>query len=109
MPSSTSLPTTRRGSSSSGCERQVFEGQLEDTGNAIVRYTRVLSAEPENQNAIRALDRLYTLTERWADLAQILAREAEIAQAPEEIVEFRYRLGQVHQARLNDLDGAILA
>ncbi len=88
---------------------QIFEVQLEDVNNAIARYRRVLEAEAENQTAIRALDRLFLQTERWADLAQILGREAEIAQAAEEIIEFRFRLGQVHQTRLNDLDGAILA
>ena len=88
---------------------QIFETQLDDVGNAIARYKRVVEVDPENQPAIRALDRLYTQTERWPELAQILAREAEIAQSPEEIVEFRYRLGQVHQGQLNDLDGAILA
>ena len=36
-------------------------------------------------------------TERWSDLAEILAREAEIGQTPDEILEFKYRLGQVYQ------------
>ena len=88
---------------------QIYEVQLDDVDNATKRYKRVVDVEPENQNAVRALDRLYTQTERWPDLAQILSREAEIAQTPEEIIDLRYRLGQVHQTRLNDLDGAILA
>ncbi len=88
---------------------QIFETQLEDVDNAIRRYKRVVEVDPENQAAIRALDRLYSQTERWADLAQVLTREAEIAQSPDDIVDFRFRLGQVHQARLADLDGAILA
>ena len=32
-----------------------------------------------------------------------------LAQSPDEILEFKYRLGQVHQARLDDLDAAIAA
>ena len=47
------------------------------------------------------------MTERWAELAAILEREAEIGQTPDEILEFKYRLGQVQQTRLNDLDAAI--
>ena len=56
----------------------------------------MLNVDPENQNAVSSLDRLFIRTERWADLAQILAREAEIGQTPDEILEFKYRLGQVH-------------
>jgi len=88
---------------------QIFEVQLDDVDNAIVRYGRVADVDRENQAAIRALDRLYAQTERWGELAKVLEHEAEIAQSPEETIEFRYRLGQVQQARLNDLDGAILA
>jgi golgin subfamily B member 1 len=88
---------------------QVYEVQLEDVDSAVQRYRRVLDADPENQNAVRALDRLFSQTERWADLADILARESEIGESPEEILEFKYRLGQVHQLRLGDLDKAIEA
>jgi tetratricopeptide (TPR) repeat protein len=88
---------------------QVYEVQLENVDAAIGRYRRVLEAEPENQSAVRSLDRLFSQTERWADLASVLQREAEIGQSPEEILEFKYRLGHVYQTRLNDLDQAIAA
>ncbi|MDX2051129.1 MAG: tetratricopeptide repeat protein [Polyangiaceae bacterium] len=86
---------------------QVYEVQLEQTENAIQRYRQVLELEPENQSAVRALDRLFTQTERWQELSEILAREAEIGQSPDEILEFKYRLGQTLQLRLGDLDRAI--
>ncbi|MGO9839514.1 MAG: tetratricopeptide repeat protein [Polyangiaceae bacterium] len=88
---------------------QIFEVQLEDVNGAIARYRRVSEADPENLTAIRALDRLYLQTERWDDLAKVLAREAENAQSPDEILELRYRLGQVLQTRLDDVDGALAA
>jgi tetratricopeptide (TPR) repeat protein len=69
----------------------------------------VLSVDSENQSAVRALDRLFSQTEKWHDLAEILAREAEIGQSPDEILEFKYRLGQVYEHRLADLDKAIQA
>src|SRR5690606_39183851 len=86
---------------------QVYEVQLEDVDSAIARYRRVLEAEAENQSAVRSLDRLFSQTERWSDLAEVLVREAEIGQTPDEILEFKYRLGQVYQLRLNDLERAI--
>ena len=88
---------------------QIFEVQLEDVENAIVRYQRVTGVEAENQSAVRSLDRLYVQTERWAELAAILAVEAEIGQTPDEILEFKYRLGQVQEKRLGNLDLAISA
>jgi tetratricopeptide (TPR) repeat protein len=88
---------------------QIFETQIEDVESAVARYRRVLGAEADNLAAVSALDRLFMATERWAELVEILKREAEIVQAPEEILEFKYRLGQVHQTRLNDLASAIAA
>ncbi|HEY1955264.1 MAG TPA: tetratricopeptide repeat protein, partial [Polyangiaceae bacterium] len=86
---------------------QIYETQLEDVENAIGRYRRVAEVDAENQNAIRALDRLFSATERWQDLATILAREAEIGQTPDEILDFRFRLGQLYEQRLQDVGSAI--
>jgi tetratricopeptide (TPR) repeat protein len=88
---------------------QVYEVQLENVDKAVERYRRVLEADPENQSAVRSLDRLFSQAERWSELAEILAREAEIGQSPDEILEFKYRLGSVYQLRLNDVDKAIAA
>jgi tetratricopeptide (TPR) repeat protein len=88
---------------------QIFEVQLDDIDSAITRYRRIVAVDPENQVAIRALDRLLLQAGRWPDLAEILTREAEIGQSTEEVIELRYRLGQVYQVHLADLDGAILA
>jgi tetratricopeptide (TPR) repeat protein len=88
---------------------QVYEVQLENIEAAVLRYRRVLALDGENQSAVRSLDRLFTQTERWSDLAEILQREAEIGQSPEEILEFKHRLGHVYQTRLGDLDRAIAA
>jgi golgin subfamily B member 1 len=88
---------------------QLFEVQLEDVDGAIVRYRRVVEAAPENLVAIRALDRLYLQAERWPDLAQVLAREAEIAESPDEALELKFRLGQVQQTKLGDVERALAA
>ena len=88
---------------------QIFEVQLEDVDGAIARYGRVVAADPENLSAIRALDRLFLQTERWSELAQVLAREADVAQSPDEILELKYRLGQLQEEKLRNLDAAIAA
>ncbi len=86
---------------------QIFETQLEDVESAIGRYGQVLGAESDNSSALRALDRLYSLTERWPELARTLVREAEVSQSPDEILELRHRLGEAYQTRMNDLGAAI--
>ena len=88
---------------------QIFETQIEDVENAVIRYRRVLAVEAENQGALGALDRLFSMTERWTELVEILKREAETGQDPDEILELKYRLGQVYQGRLSDLASAIAA
>lgn len=85
----------------------IYETQLEDVNNAVARYRKVLAAQPDNKKALGSLDRLFQMTERWGDLAQVLVREAETADSPDEVLEFKYRLGQVYQLRLGDLDSAI--
>ncbi len=85
----------------------IYETQLEDVDNAVARYRKVLAVAADNQKALSSLDRLFHQTERWGDLAQVLVREAEISVSGDEMLEFKYRLGQVNQLRLNDLDAAV--
>ena len=85
------------------------EVQLEHVDGAIARYRRVVDLDSENLTALRALDRLYLQTDRWAELATVLAREADIGQSPDDVLELRYRLGQIQQTRLSNLDAAIAA
>ena len=87
----------------------IFETQLEDLDNAVARFRRVLTIEPENEQALSSLDRLFEQAERWGDLAQVLVREAEVTPDPDQVLSFRYRLGQVYQHRLDDLDQAVEA
>jgi tetratricopeptide (TPR) repeat protein len=88
---------------------QVHEVQLGDVDAAVLQYRRVLDVDAENQGAIRALGRLFLRSERYAELADILKREAAIGQTPDEILDSKYRLGQVYQRHLLDFDQAVLA
>ncbi len=88
---------------------RIYEEQLEDYDRAIARFSLVLEQDPENAEAIASLDRLYEMTERWRELAAILAKEAELAATGEDILDFRFRLAQVQQFRLEDVQSAIVA
>lgn len=87
----------------------IYETQLEDLDNAVLHYNGVLEQEPDHRAALASLDRLYSMAERWPDLVRVLEREAEVGDSPDEILEFKFRLGQVRQHYLEDVDAAIAA
>ncbi len=86
---------------------QLYEVQVGDVESAIARYNRVLAADETNEPAIEALDRLYEATEKWNELAAILARRAQIATSPDSVLDLQYRLGQTYQSHLGQVDLAI--
>ncbi|RYZ68640.1 MAG: tetratricopeptide repeat protein [Proteobacteria bacterium] len=87
---------------------QIYELQLENVDAAVARYRSVLQVDAENVAALRSLDRLFTQTERWAELADVLGRQAELG-TPEEALDFKFRLGQLQQLHLNNTAAAITA
>lgn len=88
---------------------QIHEVQLADVDKAVSQYRNVLAVDAENQGAIRALGRLFARAQRYDELAEVLKREAAIAQTPDEILDSKYRLGQVYQLNLSDYDQAVRA
>ena len=113
----------RRGARQAGGERQperfvelglrnaqIFEVQLEDVDGAIARYRRVARGRrrrtsPPSARSIGSTRR----PSAGRSSPSVLAREAEIGQSPDEILELKYRLGQVQQTPLGNLDAAIAA
>ncbi|MDH5674143.1 MAG: tetratricopeptide repeat protein [Myxococcales bacterium] len=86
---------------------RLCEVQVGDVEAAIARYRIVYQADPTHVGALEALDRLYEATERWPELADVLAREAEIAPSPDDALDLQYRLGFVNQTRLGNVEAAI--
>jgi tetratricopeptide (TPR) repeat protein len=86
---------------------RVYEEELQRPADAINKYKQVLDVEPDDQNAILALDRLYMEGEHWTELAEILRLEIRMADAEDQIVNLQFRLGQLYQEMLGDLNNAI--
>lgn len=86
---------------------KIYETEVGDVGRAIDRYTIVLGADDMNLEAINALDRLYEGTKRYAELAGVLQRQIQVAATPDDILNNQFRLGQVYQHHLADVDSAI--
>ncbi|NJK30988.1 MAG: tetratricopeptide repeat protein, partial [Deltaproteobacteria bacterium] len=83
--------------------------QLDDIETAISRYRAVLGEDPEDAEAIEALDAIFTHLERWNDLVENLQRQIRIADDEQASIAFQYRMGQIYQISLNDLPHAIEA
>jgi len=86
---------------------QIFEVQIGDVDAAIQRYRIVHEADPGHVQTIEALDRLYEATERWADLAEILHKEIDVAESPDDVLTLQFRIGQIRQRHLGQVAAAI--
>jgi tetratricopeptide (TPR) repeat protein len=86
---------------------RVYEEEMQTEPKAIATFRRVLEVEPDNSSAILALDRLYERGQHWAELADILRREIRLAVSDAEIVALQFRLGQLFEQALRDIDSAI--
>ena len=87
----------------------LYETHLADEGKAIERYRRVRELPGDEMEALSALDRLLQKSGALPELAEVLEREAEVADSPNQQADFLYRLGELKTGSLYDLDGALQA
>lgn len=84
----------------------LFEEIIDEPRSAIRVYRDVLELEPRHLASRRALDRLYTRTEQWRDLAEILRLDVEEG-ADAEATETLVRIGGLHEGRLGEPKAAV--
>ncbi len=65
------------------------EQMLDDSARAIAAYRRALELSPANSEAFTALDRLYTGSDKWTDLEELLARRTEYDAANSNTLAYR--------------------
>ncbi len=92
------------------------ETQLASTAKAIEAYeaaAAIASDAPKGDetldDALAALERLYRRDEKWANLAKVLDRRAELADSsdPSRAAAIRRELATMRAEKLGDLEGAI--
>ncbi len=88
---------------------RIYEEETHDLDKAILTYRRVADAEPDRKDGLEALDRLYTRTERWQDLAEVVRREIRLADSDQQIIDLSYRLAQILEVALGDMPKAVEA
>ena len=86
------------------------ESQLSSTAKAIEAYQAAADLDDSSDDALAALERLYRRDERWANLAKVLDRRAEICEEAGDAgraAAIRRELGTMRAEKLGDLEGAI--
>jgi len=85
----------------------IYEERLDNTEDAVVRYREVLEGDPENVEAIAALDRIFGASERWTDLIDNLRRQIAISPREQDVIALYYRMGQLYQLNTQEPSRAI--
>ncbi|HEY0707486.1 MAG TPA: tetratricopeptide repeat protein, partial [Polyangia bacterium] len=81
---------------------QVYDRELGQPEKAIDTYGAILDIDPDDIEAIQALDRLYGQTARWFDLLSVLERQTELSGSASEAVSLRFRIGELWREKLKD-------
>ncbi len=88
---------------------RIHEEETNQADESIADYQRVIGAEPDNHAALGALDRLYSRSQRWEELADVVRSEIRTARSDEERVDLTFRLAQIYELALMDMPKAIEA
>ncbi|MFU8807356.1 MAG: tetratricopeptide repeat protein, partial [Bradymonadaceae bacterium] len=84
-------------------EELILERPLEATQ----AYVEILEAEPDDVEAMEALERLYEAQDRWFDLADIMRRKVQTIFDPEVQCGTLLKLANIFEEQLHDLEAAI--
>ncbi len=71
---------------------ELFEDRLQNPDEAIEIYRQVLAADSQSLTALKGLERLYTLRERWQELIGILEAQLEVVRTEKERIAILSRL-----------------
>jgi tetratricopeptide (TPR) repeat protein len=87
---------------------RLAETSLERVDDAIAAHERVLELAPGDRESADALDRLYTRSERWADLTHLVNGLIERGGLPAKgLVGLHFRLAEIEQDRRGDREAAL--
>ncbi|MBK9265561.1 MAG: tetratricopeptide repeat protein [Polyangiaceae bacterium] len=85
----------------------VYESEQKDVPAAIDTYQRVLELDPDDLQALGRLDVLFQQSENWPELLGILEHLSRITGDPAEQISYNYRIAELYEKHLNDVQRAI--
>jgi len=68
---------------------------------------REYEVDPDDLTALSRLDVLYQTAGNWQELLSILQHEAELTADPTEAVSFQYRIAELYERHLGDIDRSV--
>jgi golgin subfamily B member 1 len=84
-----------------------YEDRLGDSPKAVEFFKKALSIETDDLNALAALEAIFTREEKYQDLLEIYRRRIDIAEDPDERLDFLNRTASIYEEMLNAPDEAI--
>src|SRR6185312_2717260 len=84
-----------------------YEDRLADSAKAIEFFKKALAIESDDLNALAALEAIFTRDERYQELLEVYRRRIDIADDPDQRLDFLYRTAAIHEEMLNAPDEAI--
>ena len=88
---------------------EIWEQVLDRPDQAIDTYRRVFEEDPEDQNAIEALVRLYETTAQWPLLVEVLREKLEVEGDEEARKIILFRIARTYEEQLQDVEETILS
>jgi tetratricopeptide (TPR) repeat protein len=85
----------------------ILDQQLDQIEDAEAAYRQILELDPGEPDALEALDRICEQQSRWEDLAEILNQRLDHTYDEEVIVEVNFRLAQIYQHQIGDVQAAV--
>ncbi|HEX6239251.1 MAG TPA: tetratricopeptide repeat protein [Polyangiales bacterium] len=85
----------------------VHREQLGEPQESIARYREILELDPASPRALAALDTLYEQQSMWAELADNVQRQLDLADDPDQQIGFMLRLASLRERRMGAVEGAI--
>ncbi len=86
-----------------------YEERLGKSAQAVTFFRRALEIEPDDLDALGALEVIFGRDEQYQDLLEVYRRRAEIADAPAERLDFLFRIARIHEEMLAQPAEAIRA
>ncbi|MCB9555099.1 MAG: tetratricopeptide repeat protein [Deltaproteobacteria bacterium] len=86
---------------------EIYEEQLADLDQAAQAYQQILGGDPQNIEAINALEQIYARGESYTDLVGVLRQKAEIVTDPDERKQLLFRAAQLYEDVLEQQGEAI--
>lgn len=86
---------------------RTYEEKLRKSDKAIELYRRALTIEPEDIEALTALEAIFTRDGRFAELLEVYRRRVEIATDPEDRLAFLFRIASIQEEMLHSPEDAI--